>query len=176
MMVVISRLIFDRNNPDLIGVLEYFLKGINMKNIVVSLLAFGLTASAYGKVCELTIEGNDRMQFDKKELTIDSSCKQVKLTLKHTGKLPKAAMGHNWLLVKDSDFQGAVKAATMAGAKANYVPKGDKTVLAATSLVGGGESTSVTFDVSKLDKKSSYTYFCSFPGHYSIMKGKFIIK
>ena len=38
-------------------------------------------------------------------------------------------------------------------------------------MIGGGESTSVTFDVSKLAAGEDYSFFCSFPGHYSLMKG-----
>lgn len=33
------------------------------------------------------------MQYDKKELTVAGDCAEVELTLKHTGKLPAAAMG-----------------------------------------------------------------------------------
>ena len=39
--------------------------------------------------------------------------------------------------------------------------------------VGGGQTTSVTFPTSALKKGESYTFFCSFPGHSSIMKGPF---
>jgi azurin len=47
-------------------------------------------------------------------------------------------------------------------------------VIAHTKVVGGGESTSVKFPVSKLTKGGDYTFFCSFPGHYGLMKGKLI--
>ena len=40
----------------------------------------------------------------------------------------------------------------------------------------GGQEASVTFDVSTLDPGGDYTYFCTFPGHYAIMKKKFIIE
>ena len=40
-----------------------------------------------------------------------------------------------------------------------------------TKIIGGGESDSVTFPVAKLAAADSYTFFCSFPGHSSIMKG-----
>ena len=38
----------------------------------------------------------------------------------------------------------------------------------------GAESTSVTFRTTKLQKGGDYSFFCSFPGHYVIMQGKFI--
>ena len=44
-------------------------------------------------------------------LAVAADCTEVKLTLKHTGKLPAAAMGHNWVLVKTADRQNASAAA-----------------------------------------------------------------
>jgi azurin len=34
----------------------------------------------------------------------------------------------------------------------------------------------VTFDVSKLDAAEKYGFFCSFPGHISMMKGTVTLK
>jgi azurin len=51
------------------------------------------------------------------------------------------------------------------------VKKGDARVLAHTKVIGGGQATSVTFKTSVLKKGEAYTFFCSFPGHSSIMKG-----
>ncbi|HWK52561.1 MAG TPA: azurin [Steroidobacter sp.] len=124
------------------------------------------------KTCELTIEGNDAMQYNKKSLEVPADCTEVKLTLTHTGKLPAAAMGHNWVLTETSVFQAVDKAGMSAGLQNNYVPKDDARVIAHTKVVGGGESTSVTFPTSKLKKGGDYTFFCSFPGHASVMKGK----
>ena len=47
---------------------------------------------------------------------------------------------------------------------------GDARVLAFTEVIGGGESNSVTFDLAALTDSES-TYFCSFPGHWTVMKG-----
>src|SRR5690554_6430729 len=57
------------------------------------------TADADQKVLELTIEGNDRMQFDLKEMKVKAGT-TVKLTLKHVGEMTKQQMGHNWVLLK----------------------------------------------------------------------------
>jgi azurin len=132
--------------------------------------AFSSLATA--KTCSVTISGNDQMQFDKTSIPIAADCTEVELTLKHSGKLPVTAMGHNWVLTKTADFQPVATAGASAGPANNYVPKGDARVIAMTKLVGGGESTSVKFPVSKLQKGGDYTFFCSFPGHWSMMKGK----
>ena len=130
------------------------------------------TPLTYAKTCDLEIEGNDAMQFNKQSLAVAADCTEVKLTLKHSGKLPAAAMGHNWVLTETSAFQPVAQAGMTAGLPQNYVPKDDARVLAFTKIVGGGETTSVTFPTSKLKKGGDYTFFCSFPGHWSIMKGK----
>lgn len=126
----------------------------------------------YAKTCELSIEGNDAMQFNKPTLAVAADCTEVTLTLKHTGKLPVATMGHNWVLTETSAFQPVATAGMGAGLPNNYVPKDDARVIAHTKVIGGGETTSVTFPVSKLKKGGDYTFFCSFPGHWTVMKGK----
>src|SRR3546814_5584387 len=42
--------------------------------------------------CETTVESNDAMQFNTKEIVVDASCKQFTVHLKHVGKMAKAAM------------------------------------------------------------------------------------
>ena len=50
------------------------------------------------------------------------------------------------------------------------------TIIGATAMIGGGEEIVVTVDISGLEPGGDYTYFCSFPGHYVLMNGKFIIE
>lgn len=121
--------------------------------------------------CDITIEGNDAMQFNLKEIVVDKSCKEFTVNLKHTGKLKAAQMGHNWVLTKTADMNAVATAGIGAGLPKHYVPENDARVLAFTPIIGGGETTSVTFDVSKLAPGENYTYFCSFPGHWAVMKG-----
>ena len=128
-------------------------------------------AFAADKVCKLEIAGNDAMQYDKKELDVAADCTQVELTLTHTGKLPAAAMGHNWVLVKTADVTAVANAGMSAGLANNYLTPGDPRVIASTKTIGGGQSASVTFPTSKLTKGGDYTFMCTFPGHYVIMKG-----
>ena len=130
-------------------------------------------AFAADKVCKLEIAGNDAMQYDKKELAAAADCTQVELTLTHTGKLPAAAMGHNWVLVKTADVTAVANAGMSAGLASNYLTPNDPRVIANTKTIGGGQSASVTFPTSKLTKGGDYSFICTFPGHYVIMKGVF---
>lgn len=141
-----------------------------VKIALASLLSLAALPSLAAQ-CEATIEGNDAMQYNTKEIVVDKSCKEFTVHLKHVGKLPAAAMGHNWVLTKGADMQGAATDGMSAGLPNNYVKADDARVIAHTKVIGGGESTSVTFDASKLESGQDYTYFCSFPGHWSLMKG-----
>jgi azurin len=163
-----------------------FFQGVTMKTRVwIILLALGACGAvavavtppaAAGKVCKLDISGTDAMQYDKKELSIAADCKVVQLTLKHAGKLPISAMGHNWVLTKTADVMAVNNAGLTVGAAKNHVPPGDKRVIASTPLVGGGQSASISFPTTGLVKGGDYTFFCSFPGHIGLMRGKFIVQ
>ena len=142
-----------------------------LKNLcAVTVLALA-SAPVLAAECSVDIAGNDQMQFDKKEITVSKSCKQFTVNLKHPGTLAKNVMGHNWVLTKQADMQGAVNDGMAAGLDNNYVKKDDARVIAHTKVIGGGETDSVTFDVSKLAAGQDYAYFCSFPGHFALMKG-----
>lgn len=132
--------------------------------------------SAAAQDCELTIEGNDQIMYDKSELVVPAGCDEVTVTMEHVGDLPVEQMGHNWVLTTSSDWEAVAQAGQAQGLENDYLPPNDDRIIAATDMVGGGESTSVTVDVSSLDPDESYTFFCSFPGHYALMNGEFIIQ
>lgn len=121
--------------------------------------------------CATEIEGNDAIQYNVGSITVPASCSEFKITLKHTGKMPVAAMGHNVVITKTADMQAVAADGTAAGAAAGYVKAGDARVIAHTTLIGGGETTSVSFAVSKIKDGGPYEFFCSFPGHSALMKG-----
>lgn len=121
--------------------------------------------------CATEIEGNDAMQFNVGSITVPASCTEFKITLKHTGKMPEAAMGHNVVISTSADLQSVAADGVVAGADAGYVKAGDTRVVAQTEIIGGGETTSVSFPVSRIKDGGPYVFFCSFPGHAALMKG-----
>ena len=139
--------------------------------LILSAALFAGVVPAWAATCDVTIESNDAMQFNLKEITVDRSCKAFTVNLKHVGKLPGTAMGHNWVLVKTSDLQAVATEGMKAGPAQGYLKPDDTRVIAHTEIIGGGESDSVTFDVAGLDEGTEYSFFCSFPGHWSVMKG-----
>ncbi|MET0290410.1 MAG: azurin [Pseudoxanthomonas sp.] len=139
--------------------------------VLVLLAALFLAPGAWARTCALSIAGNDQMKFDKSTLVVAADCSEVALTLTHSGKLAANVMGHNWVLSKTADFQAVATAGMKATLAQSYLPAGDARVIAHTDVIGGGKSTTVTFPVNKLKKGEAYTFFCSFPGHWALMKG-----
>lgn len=112
------------------------------------------------------ITANDEMKFDKIEIRVKAN-EKVTLTLKNIGKLPIQSMAHNFVLLKEGTNQGdfALKANQSAP---DYIPDDmTSSILAHTKLLGPGESDTIEFTV----PAGSYTYICSFPGHYPNMMG-----
>ena len=139
-----------------------------------ALLLLAVAPGAFAKTCKVAVGSNDAMQFDTAEIKLAGDCTKVELTLRHAGKMPVTAMGHNWVLAKTADFRPLAIAGQRASAADGYLPKGDARIIAHTKLIGGGESTTVTFATGTLRKGGDYTFFCSFPGHWSLMKGKLV--
>lgn len=140
------------------------------------LALLGLAFSAQAENCVIDLKADDQMKFDQAEVTVSSTCKTVQIKLTHTGKLPVAAMGHNVVIAATGDIQPIGMDGQKAGAAAAYVAADDKRVIAHTPLVGGGESTTASFPGSALKAGGDYSFFCSFPGHWAIMKGKLSVK
>jgi len=140
------------------------------------LIGFAAAGLAHAENCTIDLKGDDAMKFDKTEVTVSASCKTITINLAHTGKLPAASMGHNVVITAAGDLQPVATAGMSAGAAANYVPAGDQRVIAHTKVVGGGESTSATFPGSALKAGGDYAFFCSFPGHFALMKGKLVVQ
>ncbi|MEP0007480.1 MAG: azurin [Balneola sp.] len=145
-------------------------------NIIILFLSAFLSFStatnpATNVATEITVEANDRMQFDTKEISVKAG-EKITLTLKHVGKLPKQAMGHNWVLLKEGVVVKDFAMEAMKAKDNDYLPKDSKDVIVATELLGGGETDTITFEA---PAKGTYTFICTFPGHYGIMQGTFVV-
>ena len=55
------------------------------------------------------------------------------------GKLPKAAMGHNWVLLRPDTDLASFAMSAMKAKDNEYVPVGAPEVMVNTILLGGGE-------------------------------------
>lgn len=121
--------------------------------------------------CTITLKAGDNMKYDQKSVSVSASCSTITIDLEHTGKLPAAAMGHNVVISSTADADAVARDALKAGAAAGYVPAGDKRILVSTKLIGGGQKTSATLASGVLKAGGAYSFFCTFPGHSSVMRG-----
>ena len=113
---------------------------------------------------EIELTANDQMKFSTIELNVKAG-EKVTLTLKNVGTMPKESMAHNFVLLKDgTDLAAFAKEAITAP---EHIPANDANILAHTKLLGPGESDTIEFTV----PAGSYTFICSFPGHYQSMTG-----
>jgi len=126
--------------------------------------------------CSIDLVSDDLMRFDKTSVTVDASCPQVTINLSHSGRLPAAAMGHNVVIAATGDWQAAAQDGIKGGLAGDYVMAGDDRIIAHTAIIGGGQTTSVSFPGSALSTGTPYTFFCSFPGHWSVMKGELVVR
>jgi len=120
---------------------------------------------------EIKLSSTDNMLFDKNIIYVNSRQKVI-LTLEHTGKMDKKIMGHNFVLLKKDVDVVSFATKAMVARDSEYIPEGNETI-AYTKLIGGGESDTIVFEA---PEKGSYTYICSFPGHYGMMRGILIVK
>jgi len=114
----------------------------------------------------------DGLKYDKTRIQIRAGS-TVELTIRHTGKLPKSAMGHNFVLLEPGTDLAAFATAAMGAKDNGHIPPSKQdSIIAHTELVGGGESDTIEFEA---PPEGEYDYICSFPGHYQQMQGKLVV-
>lgn len=130
-------------------------------------------ASTKPRLVELT--GDDKVKFDKTEITAKPG-ETLRVVLKSIGTAPKAVMGHNFILLKAGVDAVAFNNAAFAARATDYVPAELRhQIIAATGLVGPGETVEVTVKVPL--QPGRYIYLCTFPGHFALgMRGVLIVK
>lgn len=115
--------------------------------------------------------GDDTMKYNGTRIEVTGT--KVKLELKHIGKMPKVAMGHNLVvLTAGSDITAFAQSAAAAVAS-DYIPEDKSKIIANTKLLGGGESATIEFE---LPGPGEYPFLCTFPGHSGLMKGVLVAK
>ena len=125
--------------------------------------------------CAARLTVADTLSFDRTSLTVSRACPRFTVRLDHVGKLPTQAMGHSWVLVQAADAAAVAADGLAAGpTKDNLAPR-DPRVLAATRVIGPGESTSVDLPLGTLRVGERYTYVCTFPGHHALMQGSLTV-
>jgi azurin len=116
----------------------------------------------------VNVQADDKMRFDLTAFDV-SPGQKVSITLKNIGTTPKFSMGHNLVVldkqITEQNIQAKFLDPASQEASHDYVPPGDKSVLAHTKLLGPNETETITFTAPYVP--GQYLYVCSFPGHYT---------
>ena len=113
--------------------------------------------------CETNLSAADNMMFDKRKISVDSSCEKFVINFEHTGKMPIAAGGHNVVIIKTEDFNTVVKKIDMKlGAEAGFLPETPE-VLAKTAIIGGGSQATLSLDRVSLKRAVAINLSAPFP-------------
>ncbi len=118
---------------------------------------------------------NDTMKFNMTRIEVNAG-QDVTVTLTNMGNTPKAAMAHNWILLKKGSDPKAFADAAVTAAATDYFPAqlADQ-VIAHTKLLGPKQSDEIKFKAPT--EPGEYHFLCSFPAHFlSGMTGVMVVK
>ena len=123
----------------------------------------------------IEIVGSEQMKYSVTTIHARPN-EQFHVVLKSVGTMPKMAMAHNFVLLTKDASPLEVNNAALTARETDFVPPSMKDkIIASTALAGGGETVEVTFAAPS--QPGSYTYLCTFPGHFTAgMKGELIVR
>ena len=135
---------------------------LDLKNILIKyiLSVFMLLNVSYvfAENCKIDISGSDMMKFDTNEITIDKDCEKFDINLKHSGKLPVNAMGHNIVILESDNLQKIISKINMAhGIEKGFMPEMEE-VLFKSKMIGGGEETTLELDPKVFHGEKKYIH------------------
>ena len=138
----------------------------------------GLPLAAQAKPRVIDINATDDMKFSVTNITAKPG-ETLLVRLHIISKMPKVAMSHNFVLFNAGTTEKQLAdfaAAGMAKGPVTFIPDNMKSLVVASTLMGGaGEVVETTFTVPKTP--GTYPYICSFTGHYLVgMKGTLVAK
>jgi len=123
----------------------------------------------------IQIEVGDNMKFLPAAITVAPG-ESIKVVLKSVGKMPKAAMGHNFVLLKKGVDPKKLVEACASAADTNYIAASvAPQLLSYTRLIGPGETADALFTAPAV--RGDYVFVCTFPGHFALgMRGVLTVK
>lgn len=128
---------------------------------VLGRLAVADTGQAVSAELVLSSDG-DKIAFDKTTLTAPKGL----IRLRFSNTASSSAMRHNLVIVPVGKEDAVGVGGISVGEGKHYLPDSDD-VLGATKMLRPGESGTVVVDL----PPGTYSYICTFPGHYLSMRG-----
>lgn len=132
-------------------------------------------ADAASAVVSVELTAGDSMKYSLDHIEARPG-QDVKVSLTNIGTMPKAAMGHNFILLQKGADPKAFADAAVGAAATDYIPAAmaDK-IIVHTKLLGPKQSDEITFKAPT--EPGEYPFLCSFPAHYLTgMHGVLVVK
>lgn len=149
---------------------------IVMKKLTTFLLTFVFAALAHAAPpIKIEVTANDQMRFSTKKIEGKVGV-PMEITIKHIGKIPKASMSHNMVILKPGAMPPMISMKCAQAKDNNYIAtdaESKAAIIAYSPQLGPGESHVIKFTPKEA---GNYKYFCSFPGHFSEMQGVIVVK
>lgn len=138
----------------------------------VSVLSVPLAAQAPRTV---RLMGNDSLHYSAPTINAKAG-EKITIEMRTMSMQSADKMAHNFVLLKPGSSIDKFVAAAAKEKMRGFIPAALKAeILIASDMAAANEMVKVTFTVPS--KPGTYTFFCSFPGHYSGgMKGTLIVK
>lgn len=81
---------------------------------------------------------------------------------------------HNLVIAESKDVKSILAEGLKAGSDKDFLNSSDPRIIAHTKMLNAGQDETIKVDIKKLKKGVEYTYFCTFPGH-TTMLGKLVL-
>ena len=133
--------------------------------LLLSLFLITLSAPAQAQdVRTIEVVGADNLQFDVTLIEAEPG-ETLRIVFTTVSNMPPQAMSHNLVIMDlETDLDAFAMASMMAADNDYLAPDYEDQIIAATEMVGGGESSTIEFTVP--ETPGDYDYICTFPGHY----------
>lgn len=148
--------------------------------VAIAALLFLLSAlqaadAAAPRVIKIKAGMDNAMKFDVASIAAAPG-ETITVVLTNACVLPKAVMGHNWVLLTAGSDPIAFATAAAPEAGSGYIPEKQKDkIVAFVGLLGPNETGEVTFKVPTVP--GEYPFLCTFPAHCAVgMKGVLVVK
>jgi azurin len=142
-----------------------------IRSIISILVVVFCAACAQGQAAtKIEVTANDQMKFSVKRIEAQVG-KTLEITIRNIGKLPKASMAHNFVILKPGSSLLTIAAKCHKAKEQNYIAPDAETraaIVTSGKLLGPGESCIVRFTP---QTSGDYPFLCTFPGHCTEMNG-----
>jgi azurin len=137
--------------------------------VLMILIAIGMIScgESFDQVIDIESLGN-QMKYNVVQIKAKPN---TKILLKFYNNASMDIMKHNIIVLND---ESKVDEVGIAALKAPNNTPDHPSIIAASDLIGPGESTELVVNIPS--EPGVYPYICTFPGHYQVMRGKIIVE